>query len=463
MPTTPTPAIPHLAPPAAAPWHTLSSSDAAAALGTSVGSGLSVEAARDRFAEHGPNELADRGQKSVWRMLWEQLSATLVVVLIVAAVVSAALGDFTDAVAILAIVVLNTILGLVHEHRAERAMAMLKRLAVPIVRARRSGSVVELPARDLVPGDIVLLEAGNLVPADCRLVECANLRAQEASLTGESEPVDKILQALPDADLPLGDRRNMVYMGTMVTYGRGQAVVAATGMRTELGRIADLIQTVQREATPLQKRLDRLGHALAAIALVLVAVIFAVGLMRGEDLTTMFLTAVSMAVAAVPEGLPAVVTIALALGAQRMLKRNVLIRKLPAVETLGSVTVICSDKTGTLTENRMTVTVLDVAGRRLDIAQAFHRAEPAVDLEPGLVTVPDDQPALTILLAGERPVQRRRRCRRRPISPAISTPSGIRPRARWSWPPPGSICASRTWSCCSRAWPRCRSIPIASA
>ena len=175
------------------PWHTLPGSDAAAALGTSVGSGLSVEAARDRFAEHGPNELAERDQKSVWRMLWEQLSATLVVVLIVAAVVSAALGDFTDAVAILAIVVLNTILGLFHEHRAERAMAMLKRLAVPIVRAQRDGSVVELPARDLVPGDIVLLEAGNLVPADCRLLECANLRAQEASLTGESEPVDKIV------------------------------------------------------------------------------------------------------------------------------------------------------------------------------------------------------------------------------------------------------------------------------
>jgi Ca2+-transporting ATPase len=365
-----------------------------------LGEGLSDQAARDRLAQHGPNELAEGDLKSIWRMLWEQLSATLVVVLIIAAVVSAALGDFTDAAAIIAIVLLNTILGLVHEQRAERAMATLKRLAVPIVRVRRNGSVVEMPARDLVPGDIVLLEAGNLVPADCRLVECANLRAQEASLTGESEPVDKICQPLPEADLPLGDRRNMVYMGTVVTYGRGQAIVAETGMRTELGCIADLIQTVEREPTPLQKRLDRLGHALAAIALVLVAAIFAVGLLRGEDLQTMFLTAVSMAVAAVPEGLPAVVTIALALGAQRMLKRKVLIRKLPAVETLGSVTVICSDKTGTLTENRMTVTVLDVAGQRLDITEALHRAEPAVDLEPGLVNVPQNHAALTILLAG---------------------------------------------------------------
>jgi P-type Ca2+ transporter type 2C len=386
--------------PAATPWHTRSADDVASALGTGLGHGLSAEAVRDRLAQHGPNELAERDRKSLWRMLLEQLSATLVVVLIVAAVASAALGDVTDAVAILAIVVLNTILGLVHEQRAERAMAMLKRLAVPIVRVRRGGQVVEVPARDLVPGDIVLLEAGNMVPADCRLVECANLRAEEASLTGESEPVDKIFHPLPDADLSLGDRLNMVYMGTLVTYGRGQAVVVATGMRTELGRIADLIQTVEREPTPLQKRLDRLGHALAAIALVLVAVIFAVGLMRGEDLKTMFLTAVSMAVAAVPEGLPAVVTIALALGAQRMLKRNVLIRKLPAVETLGSVTVICSDKTGTLTENRMTVTVLDAAGLRLDVTEALHRDEPAVDMEPGLVRVPEDQPALTILLAG---------------------------------------------------------------
>jgi Ca2+-transporting ATPase len=399
---TPAPAHTHpdAAEPPAPPWHTLSGADAAATLKTDVAGGLSATAVRDRLAQYGPNELAERDRKSVWRMLWEQLSATLVVVLIVAAVASAALGDFTDAVAILAIVVLNTILGLAHEHRAERAMAMLKRLAVPIVRARRGGSVVELPARDLVPGDIVLLEAGNLVPADCRLIECANLRAEEASLTGESVPADKSLHPLADPALNLGDRTNMVYMGTMITYGRGLAVVVETGMRTELGRIADLIQTVERETTPLQKRLDRLGRALAAIALVLVAVIFAVGLSRGEDLTTMFLTAVSMAVAAVPEGLPAVVTIALALGAQRMLKRNVLIRKLPAVETLGSVTVICSDKTGTLTENRMTVTVLDVAGQRLDVTEVFHKSAPAVDLEPGLVLVPGDDQALTMLLAG---------------------------------------------------------------
>ena len=381
-------------------WYALPGSEVVRTLGTSIDAGLTSGAARDRLAQHGPNELTHRDQKSIWRMVWEQLSATLVVVLIIAAVVSAVLGDFTDATAILAIVVLNTLLGLVHEHRAERAMATLKRMAVPMVRARRDGRVIEIPSRDLVPGDIILLEAGNVVPADCRLLECSNFRAQEASLTGESEPVEKTCQPLPDSERALGDRLNMVYMGTIVTYGRGQAVAVATGMHTELGRIAYLIQTVQREATPLQKRLDQLGRALAAIALVLVAIIFAGGLIRGEGLQMMFLTAVSMAVAAVPEGLPAVVTIALALGAQRMLKRQVLIRKLPTVETLGSITVICSDKTGTLTENRMTVTVLNVAGERLNITEALHQASPAVDLEPGQANVPNDHPALTMLLAG---------------------------------------------------------------
>ncbi|MCX6549396.1 MAG: cation-translocating P-type ATPase [Acidobacteria bacterium] len=382
------------------PWHAKASVEVMRVLGTWPDTGLAPEDARRRLAEHGPNELTERGQKSIWRMLWEQLSGTLVVVLIVAAVSSAALGDYPDALAIFAIVVLNATLGLYHERRAERAMAMLKRLAVPVVRVRRGGQVEERPSRELVPGDVVLLEAGNLVPADCRLVECANLRVQESSLTGESEAVDKVSHALPEPDLPLGDRRNMVYMGTTVTYGRGEAVVVETGMQTELGNIADLIQTVSRESTPLQKRLDQFGRMLAAIALVLVGVIFAVGLVRGESLTLMFLTAVSMAVAAVPEGLPAVVAIALALGAQRMLKRNVLIRKLPAVETLGSVTVICSDKTGTLTENRMTVTMLDVAGTHLDVMQVLHRAEPAVDVESGGPIVPGDHPALTLLLAG---------------------------------------------------------------
>ena len=386
--------------PPSSDWHARSTVDTLAALHTSVETGLSSDDVARLLDEHGPNELAERDQKSVWRMLWEQLAATMVLLLIVAAVASAALGDFKDAIAIFIIVVLNSMLGLFHEHRAERAMAMLKRMAVPIVKVRRDGRVLEVPSRDLVPGDVVLLEAGNLVPADCRVLESANLRVQEAALTGESEPVEKSHHALAEQDLPIGDRRNMVYMGTSVAYGRGVVAVAATGMQTELGRIADLIQSVDREPTPLQKRLDQLGRVLAGLAVVLVGVIFASGLLRGEPLQLMFLTAVSMAVAAVPEGLPAVVTIALALGAQRMLKRKVVIRKLLAVETLGSVTVICSDKTGTLTENRMTVTVLDVAGRRLDVAETLHGAAPAGDFEPGHATVPDDDSGLTLLLTG---------------------------------------------------------------
>ena len=381
-------------------WHMRSTADVLAALHTSVDTGLSSSNVARLIDEHGHNELAERDQKSAWRMLWEQLSGTMVLLLIAAAVASAALGDLKDAIAIAIIVILNSVLGLFHEHRAERAMAMLKRLAVPIVKVRRDGRVQEISSRDLVPGDIVLLEAGNLVPADCRVLEGANLRVQEAALTGESEPVEKSHQALADPDLPIGDRLNMVHMGTSVAYGRGVVAVTGTGMVTELGRIADLIQSVDREPTPLQRRLDQLGRVLAGLAVVLVGVIFASGLLRGEPLKLMFLTAVSMAVAAVPEGLPAVVTIALALGAQRMLKRKVVIRKLLAVETLGSVTVICSDKTGTLTQNRMTVSVLDVAGRRLDVAETLHGSAPAGDLEPGHAAVPDDDSALTMLLAG---------------------------------------------------------------
>ena len=333
-----------------------------------------------RLSRYGPNELVERGGRSPWRILLEQLTGTLVLILIVAAVVSALVGDVKDAVAILAIVVLNAILGFVQEYRAEQAMAALKKLAVPLVRVRRAGQVAEVPAHDLVPGDIVLLEAGNLVPADGRLIEAANLRIQEAILTGESEAVEKAAAALTPtggAAPALGDQVNMAFMGTTVTYGRGQMAVVATGMGTQLGHVAELIQGVETTQTPLQRRLNQLGRSLAIVAAALVVVIFVVGVALGEDWELMFMTAISMAVAVVPEGLPAVVTIALALGAQRMLKRQALIRKLPAVETLGSVTVICSDKTGTLTENRMTVTVLDLAGHRLDLTEEIRHREPA--------------------------------------------------------------------------------------
>lgn len=329
--------------------------------------GLSQSEVVRRLQEYGRNELVDRGIKNPLVILWEQITAAVVIILIVAAVLSAMLGDYKDSVAIAAIIVLNAALGFSQEYKAEKALAALKKLAVPFAKVRRDGAVLSISVVNLVPGDIVLLEAGNFVPADCRLIESASLQTLDAALTGESEPIRKTTDPLDLANLPLGDRHNMVYLGTSVTAGRGVAVVTATGMRTELGQIARMIQTVEREPTPLQRRLQSLGKVLAAAALLLVAVIFVLGLLRGENWKLMFLTAVSIGVAAVPEGLPAVVTIALTLGAQRMLKRKALIRKLPAVETLGSVTVICSDKTGTLTENRMRVVTLRLAESSIEM------------------------------------------------------------------------------------------------
>ncbi len=362
-------------------WHLLEGPEALARLETNSEQGLSQAEAERRLAQYGPNELIERGLKSPWRILWEQLTALMVVILIIAAVISAALGDYKDAIAILIIVVLNAALGLTQEYRAEKAMAALKKLAVPVVKVRRDNHLREISGQALVPGDIVQLEAGAFVPADGRVLESVNLRTQESALTGESVPVEKSPRILADQDLPLGDRRNMVYTGTVVTYGRGMVVITETGMRTELGRIADMIQSVEREPTPLQQRLGQLGRWLALASVFIVALIFVLGLLRGEGVRLMFLTGLSMAVAVVPEGLPAVVTIGLALGAQRMLKRRALIRKLPAVETLGSVTVICSDKTGTLTENLMTVTVLDVMGERQAIETLVRKQVPVLDAE----------------------------------------------------------------------------------
>jgi P-type Ca2+ transporter type 2C len=374
----------------AAAWHTLDAAEVLQALGTDANVGLSDEEAASRLKERGPNELEERGGRGLWAILWEQFTSAMIVILIVAAVVSALLGDYEDSIAIAVIVVLNAALGFTQEYRAERAMAALKQLSAPRVRVRREGHVREISTKELVPGDVVLLEAGNLVPADGRLLEAANLRVQESALTGESEPVEKDTAALEREDIPLGDRAAMVYSSTVVTRGRALYVVTETGMATELGNIAAMIQAADPEQTPLQRRLNQVGKVLALAALAIVGVVFALGVLRGEDLELMFLTAVSLAVAAVPEGLPAVVTIALALGAQRMLKRRALIRKLPAVETLGSVTVICSDKTGTLTENRMTANVLDVAGNTVDLAGKDRAELPKVSGDP----------TLALLLAG---------------------------------------------------------------
>ena len=359
------------------------------ALHTSPETGLSEAEAARRLAEHGPNELIERGLRSPWRILASQFTEVMVVVLMVAAAISFVVGDIKDTVAILVIVVLNAVLGFTQEYRAERAMAALKKMVVPRVKVRRDNQVREISARDLVPGDLFLLETGGAVPADGRLLESSNLRLQEAALTGESVPVDKSTGALAGEHLALGDRRNMVFLGTAITYGRGLGVITATGMETELGHIASMIQAVESESTPLQRRMAQLGKGLALAALALVSLVFGLGLLQGTDVVSMFMVAISLAVAAVPEGLPAVVTIALALGAQRMLKRRALIRRLPAVETLGSVTVICSDKTGTLTENRMTVTILDVAERTVDLVEQLRKSGPLLSPDDAPLAAPD--------------------------------------------------------------------------
>ncbi|MEZ4861413.1 MAG: cation-translocating P-type ATPase [Caldilineaceae bacterium] len=364
------------------------------ALAADEAQGLTGTEVKARLANYGANELTESGGRPRWQIFLEQMRDFLTLILIAAALISLFLGDVVDAIVILAIVILNAALGYSQESKAEQSMAALKRLSVPTVRVRRDGAVREISARDLVPGDIVLLETGNVVPADGRLLEGINLRVQESALTGESDAVNKQAELVFDSDRALGDRRNMVYSGTVVNYGHGVMVVTATGMATELGKIANMIQSVEQEKTPLQQRLDRLGKVLAAAAIVLVAVIFVIGVLNGQPVDEMLMTAISLAVAAIPEAMTAVVTIALALGAQRMLKRQALIRKLPAVETLGSVSVICSDKTGTLTENRMTVTVLDIANHHVDLTQTKADARYTIQR---LEQQSDDQPVKATL------------------------------------------------------------------
>jgi Ca2+-transporting ATPase len=362
----------------ATPWHMLSGSDAARRLGTSTDAGLTSAEADRRLRVHGSNEIREQAPRSAWRMLIGQFTDFMIVLLIVAAIVSGFIGELEDAAAIIAIVVLNAVIGFIQEFRAEKALRALKQLAALKARTIRDGVVMSVPATTLAPGDVVLLEAGSVVPADLRLVTAVQLRIEEAALTGESNPVEKQTQALADADLALGDRVNLAYSGTIVTYGRGQGIVVATGMATELGRIATLLATTEEVRTPLQKRLGRFGRQLSVIAIGICALVFVLGVMRGESMVLMFLTAVSLAVAAVPEALPAVITIGLALGAQRMVRKNALIRRLPAVETLGSVTYICSDKTGTLTQNRMRADSFVAGG---DSRRALPDAE-ALDAEP---------------------------------------------------------------------------------
>ncbi len=369
-------------------WHALSSDQILKQLATPPESGLTSEEAAKRLEAYGLNQLTEAPGVTFWQMLIDQFNNFVVILLIVAAIISALLGDMAEAAAILAIVILNATLGVVQERRAEQALAALKKLATPEAQVVRDGQRQSVSSMKLVPGDIVLLEAGNYIPADIRLLEAANLRIEEAALTGESVPVQKDANIRLEADIPLGDRKNTTFMGTLVSYGRGRGVVVSTGMRTQIGLIAEMLSAVENEPTPLQMRLDQLGKLLGLATLVICGVVFAVSIWRFTDLSLlaasnggllvylkvakqeiidMFMLSVGLAIAAVPEGLPAVVTISLALGMREMIKRHALIRKLSSVETLGSTTVICSDKTGTLTQNEMTLTRIWVDGKYLSI------------------------------------------------------------------------------------------------
>ncbi len=335
--------------------------------------GLDEEQVSLRRQQYGLNKLEEGKKKSLFAKLWDQISDPMVIVLIVAAVISGVVGEIADAVIILMVVVLNAILGVVQEGKAEKAIEALQKMASPYSKVRRNGQVMMIKSEEIVPGDIVLLEAGDAVPADMRIIEASSLKIEEASLTGESVPVDKSCEVIATAadDVPLGDRHNMAYMGTNVVYGRAEGVVIATGMSTEMGKIANIISTTEEEKTPLQKKLASLSHVLSACVIGICVFIFVFSVLEnggfhGGHVLEMFLTAVSLAVAAIPEGLVAVVTIVLSIGVTKMSKRNAIIRRLTAVETLGCTQVICSDKTGTLTQNKMTV--VDTFGEQQELA-----------------------------------------------------------------------------------------------
>jgi Ca2+-transporting ATPase len=379
-------------------WHDQTIEQVTRVLQTDAKNGLTPAEAEARLSRYGFNELIERPRPGFWQMLLAQFNDFLILILIVAAIISFVIGldefresgeitEFVEAGAIVAIVVLNAIVGVVQEGKAEEALAALKKMAAPEAHIIRGGHRTTVPARQLTPGDLVLLEAGNYVPADLRLITSANLKIEEASLTGESVPADKqALQALP-ADSSLGDRHNMAYMGTTVTYGRGQGLVTNTGMQTQIGRIAEMIQSYEEEPTPLQVKLDQLGKWLGVASLAICALVFMTGVLRDVPFIEMFLIAVSLAIAAVPEGLPAIVTINLAIGMREMARHHALIRRLPAVETLGSASVICSDKTGTLTQNEMMVTHIAYNNTELRLSGEgyrpwgfFHQGEDTVNV-----------------------------------------------------------------------------------
>jgi P-type Ca2+ transporter type 2C len=377
-------------------WHTLPTETVFHRL-RSAPAGLEHGESVRRQVEYGPNQLQAAARISPWAMLLEQFRNVLVIILLAATVLSAFLGHGVEAVVIAIIVLFAVLLGFVQEYRAERAIEALRELAAPTATVLRDGEEIEIPARDLVPGDVIVLRTGDRVPADARLVEAINLKLEEAALTGESLPVGKHTTPLAEARLMVGDRKNMIYSGTIVTYGRGRALVVATGMQTEFGQITGMLQAVETGRTPLQENLDRVGKALAKAAFGVVAIVVALGLLRGQPFLEMLLFGIALAVAVVPEALPAVVTISLAIGVQRMARRHALVRRLPTVETLGSTTVICSDKTGTLTKDEMTVRRIFVAGELIEITNTGYDPS-GTFLRDGVPIAPSEP--LTELLRG---------------------------------------------------------------
>ena len=396
-------------------WHALDIDAGVQKLGTDIRNGLTASEVQKRLETYGYNELAEKAPPTFLDRLWASLSEFIVMILIVSAIISAILGDFIEAGAIIAIVILNTAISIIQEGKAEQALAALKKMAAPEAHVIRDGTRVMVPSRELVPGDLVLLEAGSIVPADLRLVQTMNLKAEEASLTGESVPVNKNAQHVLDPNSGLGDQHNMTFMSTTITYGRGQGVVVATGMKTAIGQIAELIQSVEDEDTPLQRKLADVGKTLGIASLAICGLVFLVGMLRPlligatvgwglqewiDHSKEFFMLAVSLAIAAVPEGLPAVVTICLALGMQEMVKRHALIRRLPAVETLGAATVICSDKTGTLTQNQMTTTRIWVDGRTYEVTGRGYTPEGVFMFDGEEVMRVDDHSVLQTALWG---------------------------------------------------------------
>ena len=378
-------------------WHALDVARAAALLRTNVASGLTEAEARRRLARVGPNRVAETHDEPLWRLALLQFASMVVVLLLVAAAVALALGEWVQGLVILAALALNAAIGFVTEWRARRSLARLRALVVPGARVRRDDRVTTVPAADLVPGDVVLLEAGSQVPADARLIRSSLLRIDEASLTGESVPVDKDADAPLAPGAPLAEHATMVYLGTAVVAGSGTALVTATGVATQLGRVGQLVALAGRRATPLERQVEGLGRRLAGVALGICAVVTVVGILRGQPVGLMLETGITLAVAAIPEGLPAVTAVALAAGLWRLARSGALVRRLPAVETLGSTTVICSDKTGTMTENRMALVRIALDERVVDVGGTATSPHGAFT-EQGRPVAPRDDPALVRLL-----------------------------------------------------------------